>query len=138
MFDRLEISVLPPGPRFAAHLRFWVNGEEVVAGAVGDGGRGPFASEALPVGRPGPLRATGERRRVEPGEPGCTGGCCGFLSVVVQRIGDVVRWSDWRVPHLEAPPPEFHFEACRYDAEPARVEGDRWWGVFTWCPGCGP
>ncbi|MFE4919204.1 hypothetical protein OG894_07140 [Streptomyces sp. NBC_01724] len=52
MFDRLEIGVLPPGPRFGVHLRFWVNGEDVVAGAVGEGGCGPFVSEVLPVGRP--------------------------------------------------------------------------------------
>ncbi|MFJ2217015.1 hypothetical protein ACIQVO_19680 [Streptomyces sp. NPDC101062] len=126
MFDHLEIRVLPPGPRFAAHLRFRVNGEDVVAGAVGEGGRGPYASEMLPVGRPSPLRAVGERRRLELGEPECTGGCCGFLSVAVQRIGDIVWWSDWQVPHLEVPPPECHFEACQYDAEVARAEEDRW------------
>ncbi|MFE4650041.1 hypothetical protein [Streptomyces sp. NPDC056707] len=131
MFDRLEIGLLPPGPRFGVHLRFWVNGEDVVAGAVGEGGCGPFVSEVLPVGRPSPLRASSEPQRVELGEPECTGGCCGFLSVVVQRIGDTVQWSDWRVPYLEVPPPEFHFEACRYDAELARVETDRRRHVHT-------
>ncbi|MFB7045110.1 hypothetical protein ACFCX7_03055 [Streptomyces microflavus] len=40
MFDRLEIKVLPPGPRYEAQLRFWVNGEDVVAGAVGEGAGG--------------------------------------------------------------------------------------------------
>lgn len=125
MFDRLEIRVLPPGPRWGAQLRFWVNGEEVVADAVGEGGRGPFAADLLSAGSPGPLRATREAQRVELGEPECTGGCCGFLSVVVQRTGDVVTWTDWQVPHLQVAPPEFVFEACRYDAELARAEGEQ-------------
>lgn len=43
MFDRLEIRMLPQGPRFAAQLRFWVNGEDVVEAAVGKGGRGLLA-----------------------------------------------------------------------------------------------
>ncbi|AQS71505.1 hypothetical protein [Streptomyces pactum] len=134
MFDRLEIRVVPPGPRFAAQLRFWVNGEDVVEGAVHEGGRGPFAADVLPVGRPSLLRATDEARRLELGEPECTGGCCGFLTVVVRRFGDVVQWSDWEVPwevpHTPAPPPpEFHFDTAQYDAEVARAEADRSWQV---------
>ncbi|MDO0914809.1 hypothetical protein QQM39_29460 [Streptomyces sp. DT2A-34] len=126
MFDRLEIRVLPPGPRWGAQLRFRVNGEEVVAGATGVGGRGPLVADVLlSAGGPSPLRGTGEGGRVELGEPECTGGCCGFLSVVVQRVGDTVQWTDWQVPHLAAAPPEFRFEARRYDAELARVEGDQ-------------
>ncbi|MGV9639972.1 hypothetical protein [Streptomyces sp. NPDC003514] len=67
---------------------------------------------------------------MELGEPECTGGCCGYLSVVVQRFGEVVQWSDWEVPYAPAPtPPEFHFEASWYDAEVARVEVDRSWQV---------
>lgn len=133
MFDRLEISVLPPGSRFAAQLRFWVNGEDVVEGAVDKGGRGPFAADVLPADRLSPLRATSAARRVELGEPECTGGCCGFLSVVVQRFGDIVQWSDWEVPYAPtAPPPEFCFDASQYDAELARAEADRWWQVYTW------
>ncbi|WP_405706033.1 hypothetical protein [Streptomyces sp. NBC_00069] len=136
MFDRLEIRVLPPGPRFAAQLRFWVNGEDVVEGAVYEGGRGPFAADVLPAGQPGLLRATSEARRLVLGEPECTGGCCGFLCVVVQRFGDIVQWSDWEVPwevpHTPAPPPpEFHFDASQYDAEVARAEADRSWQVHT-------
>ncbi|MET7293167.1 hypothetical protein ABZS79_13730 [Streptomyces griseoloalbus] len=132
MFDQLEIRVLPPGPRWAAQLRFWVNGEDVVEEAVGEGGRGPFAARMLPVGRPSLLRATSEARRLELGEPECTGGCCGFLSVVVQRFGDIVQWSDWEVPYAPAPPPpEFHFDASQYDAEVARAEADRSWQVHT-------
>lgn len=126
MFDQLEIRVLPQGPRFAAQLRFWVNGQDVVEAAVEEGGRGPLAADVLPVGRPSLLRATSEARRVELGEPECTGGCCGFLSVVVQRFGDIVRWSGWEVPYAPtAPPPEFHFDASQYDAELARAEADR-------------
>ncbi|MER6420149.1 hypothetical protein [Streptomyces sp. NPDC001137] len=132
MFDRLEIRVVPPGPRFAAQVRFWVNGEDVIEGPVGEGGRGPFAADLLPAGRPSLLRATGEARRLEVGEPQCTGGCCGFLSVVVQRFKDVVQWSDWEVPQAPASPPtEFHFDAGQYDAEVARAEADRWWQVHA-------
>ncbi|MER5402401.1 hypothetical protein [Streptomyces sp. NPDC002599] len=130
MFDRLEIKVLPPGPRFPAQLRFWVNGEDVVEKAVGEGGRGPYAADALPADCPGSLRATGEARRTELGEPDCTGGCCGSLTVVVQRFGEIVQWSDWEVPwaaHTPTPRPlpEFHFDASQYDAEVARAESDR-------------
>lgn len=127
MFDRLEIRVLPPGRRFPAQLRFWVNGEDVVEETVREGGRGPLAAGVLPSGQPSLLRATGEAHRLELGAPECTGGCCGFLSVVVQRFGDIVQWSDWQVPYAPAPPPpEFHFDADQYDAEVTRAEADRW------------
>ncbi|WP_063801633.1 MULTISPECIES: hypothetical protein [Streptomyces] len=123
MFDRLEIGVLPPGPRWGAQLRFWVNGEDVVAAATGPEGRGgPLVADVLSAGAPSPLRGAGRAVRVELGEPECTGGCCGFLSVVVQRVGDTVQWTDWQVPHRETAPPEFLFEARQYDAELARVE----------------
>ncbi|MFG2291707.1 hypothetical protein [Streptomyces sp. NPDC048603] len=135
MFDHLEIKVLPPG-RFPAQVRFWVNGEDVVEVAVGDGGRGPYAADALPADLPSPLRATGEARRLELGEPDCTGDCCGFLAVVVQRFGEIVQWSDWEVPWavhspMPYPPPELHFDASQYDAEVARAEADRWWQVYS-------
>ncbi|MFC9680361.1 hypothetical protein [Streptomyces sp. NPDC056948] len=134
MFDRLEIRVLPPGPRFAAQLRFWVNGEDVVEEAVGEGGRGPYAADALPADRPSPFRVTGEARRLELGEPERTGGCCGFLTVVVQRFGGIVQWSDWEFPWaahtpVPHPPPELHFDASQYDAEVARAEADLGWRV---------
>ncbi|MFJ9923107.1 hypothetical protein ACIRSF_27895 [Streptomyces rubiginosohelvolus] len=131
MFDRLEVRVLPPGRRFAAQMRFLVNGEDVVESAVGEGGRGPYAADVLPADGPSSLRATGEPRRVELGEPECTGGCCGFLSVVVQRFGGIVQWSDWEVPYMEMRPLEFHFDADQYDAELARAEADRSWQVHT-------
>ncbi|MDY0816840.1 hypothetical protein [Kitasatospora purpeofusca] len=133
MFDHLEIVVLPPGPRFPAQVRFRVNGEDVVGEAVREGGRGPYAGDVLPTGRPGPLRATDEARRLELGEPECTGGCCGFLTVVVQRLGEIVQWSDWEMPRESlldpdpCPLPEFHFDASQYDAELARAEADRSW-----------
>lgn len=130
MFDRLEIKVLPRGPRWAAQVRFWINGEDLVAEGVDEGGRGPYAADVLPDDRPGPLRATGEARRLVLGEPECTGGCCGFLTVVVQRCGGLVQWSDWEVPaggpYAPAPRlPDFHFDADRYDAEVARAEAGR-------------
>lgn len=127
MLDRMEITLLPQGPRFPAQVRFWVNGEDVVERAVGPGGRGPLVAEALPAGLPSLLRATSEPRRVRLGEPACTGGCCGFLSVVMQRVGNVVRWSGWEVPHEQDRPLEFDFDADEYDAEMARAEEDPGW-----------
>jgi hypothetical protein len=131
MFNRLEISVLSSGSRWAAQLRLWIDGKDVVAESVGAGGRGPFAEEALPADDRSPLWATVEGRRVVLGEPECTGGCCGLLSVFVQRHGGVVEWSDWQVPGGEVRPPAFHFEAGQYDAEVARASADRSWRVAT-------
>ncbi|MFJ6700005.1 hypothetical protein ACIQM4_28695 [Streptomyces sp. NPDC091272] len=121
MFNRLEINVSPPGPRWAAQLSLRIDGEEVVAATVGEGGRGPFAEEALPADGHGPLWATEQGRRVVLGEPECTGGCCGYLSVFVQRHGGIVEWSDWQVPADEARPPAFHFDADQYDGELIRA-----------------
>ncbi|MGW4697042.1 hypothetical protein ACWEO1_32205 [Kitasatospora cineracea] len=83
----------------------------------------------LPAAGDGPLRATGEARRVELGEPECTGGCCGYLAAVVRRHGALVVWSDWETPADEPAPPDFHFDARQYDAELARATADRWWDV---------
>ncbi|MFD3499386.1 hypothetical protein ACFWWT_30230 [Streptomyces sp. NPDC058676] len=131
MFNRFEVRALPPGTRWAAQLQLWIDGEDVVAQVVGAGGRGPLVEEALlPSGRSS-LWATGQGRRVVLGEPECTGGCCGALSVFVQRHGRIVEWSDWQVPDGEAQPPAFHFDADQYDAELARVSADRSWRVFT-------
>ncbi|MFG2774681.1 hypothetical protein [Streptomyces sp. NPDC048350] len=135
MFDLLKISVLPPGPRFAAHVRFWVNGEDIVEEVVHVGGRGPYAADVLPAGRPSPLRATEEARRLQLGEPECTGECCGFLTVVVQRLGDIVQWSNWQVPWAGPASasrlPDLHFEAVQYDAEVRRSEAGGWWRVYS-------
>lgn len=121
MFNRLEISVLPPGPRWPARLSLRVDGEEVAAAMIEEGGRGPLAREALPAEGRSPLWATDEGRRVVLGEPECTGGCCGYLSVFVRRHGGIVEWSDWQVPADEARPPAFHFDADQYDAELTRA-----------------
>lgn len=125
VFNRLEVRALPPGPRWAAQLQFRIDGEDVVAEAVGEGGRGPFADEALPAGGHGLLWATGEGQRVVLGEPECTGGCCGYLSVFVQRRGGTVEWSDWEVPIDMVRPPAFYFDADQYDAELTRALTDR-------------
>ncbi|WP_405946169.1 hypothetical protein OG588_04850 [Streptomyces prunicolor] len=117
MFNRLEVNVLPPGPRWAAQLRLRIDGEEVVAEAVGEGGRGPFVAQALPTDGHGALWAIGEGRRAVLGEPECTGGCCGRLSVFVRRNGGVVEWSDWQVPTDQVRLPAFCFDADQYDAE---------------------
>lgn len=129
MFNRLEVIVLPPGPRWAAQLQLRIDGEEVVAEAVGEGGRGPLAEEALPAGGQGALWATGDGRRVVLGEPECTGGCCGYLSVFMERHSGIVEWSDWRVPIDKVRPPAFSFDADQYDAELPRALTDRRWQV---------
>ncbi|MEV5295388.1 hypothetical protein AB0K64_29695 [Streptomyces sp. NPDC053741] len=130
MFDRLEIRVLPARTRSDTEVRFWVNGEDLVQTVFGEDGRGPYAADALPAGSPSLLRATGQARRLELGEPHCTGGCCGFLAVAVQRVGESVQWSSWEIPRgtgaLEPQPPELHFDASQYDAEVARAESARW------------
>ena len=131
MFNRLEVSALPPGPRWAAQLQFRIDGEDLVAQAVGEGGRGPFVEEALPDEGHGPLWATGEGRRVVLGEPECTGGCCGYLSVFVRRHGGIVEWSDWQVPVDRVRPPVLHFDADQYDAELTRAVTDRRRQVWT-------
>ncbi|WP_330302017.1 MULTISPECIES: hypothetical protein [unclassified Streptomyces] len=130
MLNRLEVSALPSGRRWAAQLQFRIDGEEVVAEAVGEGGRGPLAEEALPAHGHGPFWATGEGRRVVLGEPECTGGCCGYLSVFVQRHGGIVEWSDWQVPIDRVRPPAFYFDADQYDAELTRALTDRRWQVY--------
>ncbi|MFJ9760998.1 hypothetical protein [Streptomyces sp. NPDC101149] len=127
MFNRLEVGAVPPGPRWAAQLLVRIDGEDVVAQAVGERGRGPFAQEMLPAAGHGPLWATGGGRRVVLGEPECTGGCCGHLSVFVQRHGQIVEWSDWEVPFDQVRPPAFHFDADQYDAELTRALTDRRW-----------
>lgn len=130
MFDRLEIRVVPARTRPDTQVRFWVNGEDLVEAAFGEGGRGPYAADALPAGSPSLFRAAGQARRLELGEPHCTGGCCGFLAVVVQRVGESVQWSSWEIPWGGAltpqPPPELHFDASQYDAEVARAEAAHW------------
>ncbi|MFE5940565.1 hypothetical protein ACFQ69_35035 [Streptomyces sp. NPDC056470] len=98
------------------------------------GGRGPYAADVLPTGRPSPLRGTDEARRLQLGEPDRTGECCGFLSVVVQRFGGIVQWSNWQVPWTGSTParlPELHFEAGQYDAEIFRAEAGGWWRVYS-------
>ncbi|MFF7209668.1 hypothetical protein ACFZAU_03905 [Streptomyces sp. NPDC008238] len=126
MFNRLGIRVLPPDRRYGARLQLLVDGDDLVHDLLGPGGRGPLAAWALPPDRPGPLAATMEGRRVECGEPECTGGCCGCLSVHVRRSGGVVEWADWQGPFTR-PPSELHFDARQYDTELARARADRWW-----------
>ncbi|MFG2540140.1 hypothetical protein ACGFU4_33390 [Streptomyces sp. NPDC048511] len=130
MFDR-EIRVLSARPLADTQLRFWVNGEDLIDAAFGEGGRGPYAADALSAGSLSSFQATGGARRLELGEPHCTGGCCGFLAVVVQRVGEIVQWSDWEIPWGASAlalqlPPELRFDASRYDAEVARAEAARW------------
>ncbi|MFJ9696028.1 hypothetical protein [Kitasatospora sp. NPDC101183] len=125
MFDHLEILLPEPGHRWP-QVRFLVNGEDVIAGSIGPGdeAHGRSVQALFPVGEPSPLRATGQPRRVNLGEPDCTGGCCGYLSAVVRRIDDVVLWSDWEMPWEAVRPLEYTFEADAYEAELARAAAD--------------
>ncbi|GAA2835520.1 hypothetical protein GCM10010441_69960 [Kitasatospora paracochleata] len=124
MFDRLRVEVVPEGQRWPGQVRIEVNGRDVAVESVGEDACGLFLAHLFPVGAPSPLRATVEPRRVRMGEPDCTGGCCGYLSVVVQRIGGIVEWSEWQVPYEAAPLPWFHLDADRYDAVVRRVEAE--------------
>ncbi|MGW3120989.1 hypothetical protein ACWDBW_28215 [Streptomyces sp. NPDC001107] len=131
MVNRLEVSALPPGVRWAAQSQLLFDGEDVVAEAVGAGGRGPFAQEAPAGDDHGALWANGEGRRVVLGEPECTGGCCGYLSVFVQRHGGIVEWSDWRVPSGKVRPPAFCLDADQYDAELTRALTELRWQAHS-------
>ncbi|MEU3494614.1 hypothetical protein ABZ747_14135 [Kitasatospora cineracea] len=128
MFNRLEIEVRA-GVRSAAEVRVRVDGEDLVDATAGPDGFGAHAPWLLPAAGDGPLRATGEARRVELGEPTCTGGCCGYLAAVVRRHGALVVRSDRETPADEPGLPDFHFDARQYDAELARATADRWWDV---------
>jgi hypothetical protein len=50
---------------------------------------------------------------------------------VVQRVGNVVQWSDWQAPDIGDRPPEFDFDAGEYDAEVARIEADPAWRILA-------
>ncbi|RAJ46159.1 hypothetical protein K353_00534 [Kitasatospora sp. SolWspMP-SS2h] len=126
MFNRLEIEIRAT-VRSPAQVRVRVDGEDLVEAAAGPDGLGSYAPRLLPADGDGPLRATDRARRVELGEPECTGGCCGYLAATVRRYGELVVWSDWETPDDGPPLPDFHFDARQYDAELARATADRWW-----------
>ncbi|MEV7215325.1 hypothetical protein AB0O31_19780 [Kitasatospora cineracea] len=125
MLNRLEIEVRT-GVRPPAEARVRVDGQDLVDATAGPDGFGAHAPWLLPAAGDGPLRATGEARRVELGEPECTGGCCGYLAAVVRRHGALVLWSDWETPADGPGLPDFRFDARQYDAELARATADRW------------
>ncbi|MFD5461922.1 hypothetical protein ACFWIQ_03710 [Kitasatospora sp. NPDC127059] len=126
MFDHLDV-LLPEPEDHWPQVRFLVNGEDVIEGSVGPDGRGRSPMAQFPAVGASGLRATDEPRRVNLGEPACDGGCCGYLSAVVQRIGEVVLWTDWELPVGATRPLEYAFEAARYEAELDRAEADPRW-----------
>lgn len=85
--------------------------------------------DVLRTDRPSPLVASRAARRLRLGEPECTGGCCGYLSAVVQRCGGLVVWSGWEGPYRDRLPLDFHFDAEQYDAELTRAVADRRWDI---------
>ncbi|MFJ1751707.1 hypothetical protein [Kitasatospora sp. NPDC088134] len=122
MFNRIEVEVLPRGTRRGPTLRVLIDGEDLAARVVGPGGRGPFAAE---LADGGPLWGSPAGRRLVLGEPECTGGCCGWISVLVRRHPALVEWTDWELPLLGERLPDLHFEAGPYDAELARAAAPR-------------
>jgi hypothetical protein len=126
---RLRIEVAHPDPDDpgSVETRFLLDGRPLLPETFGHG----------PGGHPDHLLdrdalvATAEPREVKLAEAWCAEGCCGALRVTVVREGDTVVWRDWRRPGIppsrtRAPePPAYRFEAAAYDAELARVTGDR-------------
>ncbi|MGA5820108.1 hypothetical protein ACPC54_19855 [Kitasatospora sp. NPDC094028] len=126
MFDHLEIRVTD---RRRPQVRFLAAGEDLIEESIGPGadGRGLSPVRQFPLDEPSPLRAAEEPRRVVLAEPECTGGCCGYLTAVIRRIGDVVLWTDWEIPADSTRPLEYTFDAAQYEAELARAAADPWW-----------
>ncbi|MFD7735753.1 hypothetical protein ACFV6F_35875 [Kitasatospora phosalacinea] len=124
MSNRLRIEA-PASGHLTAEVRVWVDGEDLVAGTTGPGGVGGYAPFLLPATGEGPLRAGTEARRVDLGEPECTGGCRGHLTASVRRHDGLVVRADRETPGDEPRPPDLHFDAARYDAELARATADR-------------
>jgi hypothetical protein len=122
--DRVRVGVVETGADVAGvtgavHVELWVNDVEMTAAGAG---LGMDAVDVLvPVHR---LVATERPRRVAVARCGCGVYGCGSTDVVVQRVGDTVRW-DWEIEvPLDRPAV---FDAAEYDREMARVEADRSW-----------
>ncbi|WP_256103505.1 hypothetical protein [Streptomyces sp. ODS05-4] len=99
--------------------------EEIHPGGVSS------CSRAELSGPPGtwPLTAAAQPREVELSNNDCVTACCGGVFVTIARLGDRVRWSDWRnTDDIRTPvPPDVVFDAARYDAELARAAADTGW-----------
>ncbi|MEU1529863.1 hypothetical protein [Streptomyces fagopyri] len=80
-----------------AELQLRVNGEEVVAHASETAVAGRLRRRRCRDGGHGLLWATGVGRHPLPGEPECTGACCGRHSMLVKHRSGGVEWSDRQV-----------------------------------------
>ncbi|MEU7166210.1 hypothetical protein AB0A70_16410 [Streptomyces morookaense] len=73
-----------------------------------------------------PLEAAEVPHQILMAEAECGSGCCGFISVTIQRRGAHVIWSDWENTTGDCENiPEFRFDAGQYDAELARATTNR-------------
>ncbi|MEU7727819.1 hypothetical protein AB0B78_21655 [Streptomyces sp. NPDC040724] len=125
----------PNGLRIHVVERDPALGDRVEARILLDGR--PLVPRLFPEGRsPSPervldpdlLRATADARAVSLASAYCDEGCCGTLTVTVQRDGDQVVWHGRRQDGLGPRLPEHRFDAAAYDAEVERARTDD-----TWC-----
>ncbi|MFJ9945152.1 hypothetical protein [Streptomyces erythrochromogenes] len=130
-FDRtaptgLRIHVVERDPEFgdAVETRILLDGRPLVP-RVFPQGRSPAPD--LVLGRD-LLRATPEEREVTLSTAYCSEGCCGTLTVTVQRDGNHVVWHGRHQDGIGPRLPEYRFDADSYDAEVERARTDD-----TWC-----
>ena len=119
--DQLRLAVVPTTAAAGGgfHVEIYVNDVEVTGAGAGLG-MDTF-DLLIPLNK---LSATSEGRRVAVARCDCGVYGCGATDVVVQRVGDTVRW-DWLV---ETPMDRsVEFDARDYDAEVLRVARDHRW-----------
>lgn len=127
MLNQLTLAVRTPpdSPWHRVELRLLVDGRDILADVFD---AGPNVDPDDLLGGRSPLAPAEHSAEVRLAEADCTEGCCGAVYVRVARDGDEIRWDGWRNPdavgvELEA----YRFDARQYEAELARIDGDRGW-----------
>ncbi|MFD6227251.1 hypothetical protein ACFWFZ_10255 [Streptomyces sp. NPDC060232] len=130
-FDRttpngLRIHVVERDPELGDRVetRFLLDGRPLVPRLFPEG----LSQSPERVLAPDLLRATPEEHEVTLSSAYCAEGCCGTLSVTVQRDGDHVVWHGRHQDGIGPRLPEHRFDAAAYDAEVERARADD-----TWC-----
>ncbi|MFJ6783086.1 hypothetical protein [Streptomyces yangpuensis] len=130
-FDRttpngLRIHVVEHDPEIGGHVeaRILLDGRPLVP-RLFPAGHSPSPEHVLGQDL---LRATPEGRTVTLSTAECGEGCCGTLSVTVQRDGDHVVWHGPHQDGIGPTLPEHRLDAAAYDAEVDRARADD-----TWC-----